>query len=91
MQDPEAVQHLFGRVALSDAAFDERRREGGDVFFRSRGERVVGDQIKETGSHDTDESDDVFRRFNQRSPNFGNINLSKHKILAVKRARNSLS
>ena len=45
---------------------------------------MVRDEIKEAGSYDTDKGDDILRRFDQCSPNFGNISLSKHKRWVVK-------
>lgn len=87
LQDAQAVQDLLGRVALRGAALDERRREGGDGFRRGGRERVVRDEIEETGSNDADERRDVLWRFNQCSANFfflgGNIT-----AISAKRWRN---
>jgi len=46
---------------------------------------VVRDEIKEAGSYDTDEGDDILRRFDQWSPNFGYVSLSKRKRWALKK------
>ena len=52
---------------------------------------MVRDEIKKAGSYDTDEGDNILRRFDQWSPNFGYVSLSKHKRWALKRPGNSLS
>ena len=44
---------------------------------------MVRDEIEEAGSYDTDEGDDILGRFDQCSPNFRNISLSKNKRCAV--------